>query len=1290
MIQMWWWLFLALCPVDAFVSNAQFSRDVYYNGKPTREVSVSFLATSLDSTGTFTLDSGCVGTIQVAPPVLNYVVQHIANVPRDVYSFQEVSCSVTSIDAYRDALAASGETLDVVLNYDADNSSIVPGNSSSAFRRRLLQTTPTDSPITSFAATSKLRSNMARESLDTTDRYFYGLVSGYTPLATPVARSGLLGVLNTLQGGSSISGYNGEAELFQRLADVEAKLVQRGQNTDAAVAYLTQFTVDAYNQQRTDYASQQTQLNGLLAAQNATQLAVGYLFNATLQNAKGLLNLTQRTSSAIEGILDYRVADRSIFQAWIDNNELKDLATALYFADAQQLPANYTPFVRNPGVAPNTSYLNGEGSRILLDTVTMSSVYRIAGTNQSSMWQAGRVYSSIFQNRFSTYVSSKTALLFDVDQMDSRFFLSLLGPPGCTPPYLNPGIGYVDLRYYGDILLNRYTYQQAFSSLVPCDMWIEAQFNNCYWSMNTGSGPTYSPSFRWTGDPGASFSPLCYNITNTDGYASQMLVDHTIITDINALDGLLNTNLCGGACFSQWNAPSCSAGNAYQQGGYYDQVDLMHFSSQKLQISGNTSARDCVVQNLCAQGGQLINPNPGVYFTPIPAYCAVPTNLSSASMSSVVDNYLALMVVGYTNIDIDISQIRLAKYGRLPGVETETVSNNLYVAPQYDSLGNLIYDGPATPLRCEKTSWNAYTNDVLPVYNFQVNVAGLVTNNVTVAITCPSSCNNTDQCYNMTSSVVQNIRSYDVGSFILDANFNVMGNVTLVSGSQIYDVPPDKLSVSPVIEARSFSPTYMLLPQDMESMPDWNTFVGISSRNVRYAAEYGTVSPQAYIQNIRYVATNPYNHLACDSYQLRNIPGSRFCTVLAHYILQVQGSAATLTPVQWTVSFDVTALSGRFYDTVDLSNGCPVVDLVPTATGALALQLQNDDTIPRQLSISYAPLNSTCSGICCQQGVQVLAQPRFVTTYLVPQCGWINLTLTVLAQQADMSYLSCFNASGQSLYASLQTAATALSINFFNPVNVTQIQNNAISDFYTATAYQTLIDFATSQSDASAESLATIAQLEARRDAFQQGILAAQRLAPVPATFPLNPGLLQQQVQGLLDGNVAIDNEILTVDLPYIAQLLDNLPKGSINPYTGKSCTLNPLTWLDCIEKGAEYFADVFLEAGDKGKDLLNDLFKLVNNDGCPEGFANLLHPVDALSCMADDLISLAIGIGIVLLVGCIAISCGPSILGFVGHKLMESGQRYKEKIEEAKKTQTKKTKKKKSYSQVNSDSEED
>ena len=544
-------------------------------------------------------------------------------------------------------------------------------------------------------------------------------------------------------------------------------------------------------------------------------------------------------------------------------------------------------------------------------------------------------------------------------------------------------------------------------------------------------------------------------------------------------------------------------------------------------------------------------------------------------------------------------------------------------------------------------------------------------------------CNNSDSCYDMRSSVVQHVQSYDTGAFILDSNFNVLGDLSVlqaaVNGSAAaqyaFDVPADKLSVSPVIESRSFSATYVYLPTTTTSMPSWDAFVALNPRNARYSAEYGAVSPQAYKQQLA-TAQAPLRAV-CSSNSSAAVPGSHFCTILENYQVNVNTATglATLSPVRWSVAFEITALSGQYFDTVDLSNHCPVVSLDPTASGALGLALQNDDTVPTQLLISYQPIDSVDSGIPCPSAccltdpVQLLAQPRFVTYFTIPRCGWVNLTITVYAKQLDGSNLACFNASGQSLYANLQTASTALGVNFFDSVNVTEVYANAMSNYYSQRAAEALLEFMQFVSDSSAQSLQAIAALRTSRDSYIQAIADAQQLAPVPTTYPINQTLLLQRVDELLtQNNTAIDNDVLYSDLPYIREQADSI-KDSDATIGGQECNVSPLTWVGCAQNAAGAVGNAFIRAGQAAGDAINALF---DDKSCPTGWENIVHPIDALSCLADDLVGIAIGIGVVLVVGLLVVCCAPNLIGFLGHKLNESAEKYREVQAEKEKQQAK------------------
>lgn len=1223
--------------IHAFTSTNLYSRQILFSGKPTTVVTAQYTATNFDNTGTFVLDSGCTGTITVFPPSYNYVVQQIGNVPTDVVSVEEISCSVIDIDAYRTNLEANGETLDLVFNYDGDNMTIINGTSPSAMRRRLLQLN--NDPdydvqadlIRAFAATSTVLSDESRLSLDAADAALYGVISTYIPVDfLPSDNPGLLGASNDQH----------LKNAQQRQIDVDKKLIQRGQNTDAAVQFLTQFVVDAYIQQ-------QTSLSQLFALQNETTLAVIYLFNALIQSLENQQSLNLYTGLAIQGLLDYRQADRSEFQAWINNNELKDLATALYFYDVAQLPAGYEPFVRHPGIAPNSTAL-GEFSadmRILIDTITTDTV---AFLNYNSAGPTYRI-AGVTQNSFTTYMSTEFALLFPSDQIDSRVLMGILGPAGCTPPALNSSVQYIDVTQWGSSIGWRSpTVDQTFNNSVTCDMWVEATFCECSWSCDQFHGQCLSelnPStitFTWensTGFQTGQNPPLAMfcNESLRAGVPDQLAQDPTltcssmIITTPSQLQSALNIDFCGQGIVNSVNVSYVGPFVSGTGNGVF-QIDLLFFFSYRLQLRGNTTVNDCALSNYYAATGG--------------SFALFPSGLASP-----VTNYMAITVAAFQYMQPTLARARLAKFGRLAGVETVTVPTNLYISTQFDSNGNVILDGSANPLRCEKSFWNAYSSTTIPVYNFVANSANLVTNNIQVAITCPP-CNNTDACYDITQNITQNVMTFNPGSFLLDSNFNVMGNLGQFDslGFTGYDVPTSQLSVSPIIESRSFSPTYILLPSDQTTMPDWNTFLSLQPRNIRYSAAYGGMSPQAYAQSM----VISQGHIACNSSATARIPGSHLCTILDAYTYTSQniGQQAAFSPHNWAVSFSVTVPSGQFFDTVDLANTCPLISLRPSASGSLFLVMQNDAVIATQVIVSYVPLDSNsgiaCPSACCNDGQTIQISPRFVAYFEIAACGFVNLSITVVSVQSNGDFLGCFNASGQSLNSQIVTAATALGVNFTNSFNFTQVYNNLLADFYVQSAYQAMLDYQVSLADTSARGQALIAQLTARRDAFQQQIADIQTLTGFTPTFPLNTTLLQETIQGLLDNNTAIDNEILTVDIPYMENELSKVTdKSDLGQFI-----------QEVVQGGKDALVglgDLLAAGGQAALDALKGLF---NGSDCT-GF------LGSVACWFNDLFSTLLTIAtivVAVIVGCCLLYyCGGPLLGFLGHKL-EHERKQREK----------------------------
>jgi hypothetical protein len=1255
---------LCLRAAFAFTSTNLYEREVIYNGKPTTVVTTTYLATNLDNTGTFSLDSGCTGVITVQAPTYHYVVQQIGNVPNDVVSVEEISCSVADIDAYRSNLEANGFTLDIVLNYDGDNETIVSGSNPSAMRRRLLQLQ--DDPdyddlaelIRSFAATSTEWSDESRQSLNSNDAWLYSMILSYTPVNVSFSTSTSAGA-GGLLGGISLLASNDQhlKNAVQRQIDVDRKLQQRGNNTDRAVQILTQFVIDAYIQQQTNL----TQLFGL---QNVTTAAVLYLFDAIIQVIQNEQNLNLYTGLAIQGLLDYREADRSIWQAWVDNNELKDLATALYFHDEAELPDGYEAFVRHVGIPPNASFVEGAGARLYIDTfITNSASYIYTPVGASTVIPQG--YAGIFQNTFTTYLATEFAILFPADQADSRFLLSVLGPAGCTPPELDLGISWVDVTQWGSSILSPYPIaNQSFpDNGTTCDVWVEATVCQCVWYSGLHNA---NITFQWQGVPGflsgniSSLSSICSNSANTEGASATFSCSSMIITTPTQLQSVLTLDLCGNQVY--WSGCIPYTGNCrsipFQDpysggapGTTVVPVNSVYFFSQQLQLGGS-----CVTSN-----GFCNTPN----INPMSEGQGVPSALAAPTL---LPNYLATIITAFPYMTTVLAQLRLAKFGRIAGVETVTVPTNLYISTQYDQAGNIIPDGSATPLRCEKTFWNAYTQSTIPVYSYSANSANLVTNNISVTITCPVCTNADSSCYNIsTSNVTQNVLTFDPGSFALDSSFVVLGDLSASSLSYVYDVPAAQLSVSPVIESRSFAPTYIFLPVTQAVMPDWNTFVALEGRNVRYSAAYGGVSPQAYKQA---VVPTQAGGLVCASNFTARVPGGHLCSIFAAYTPQINNGQGSFSAVRYQVQFSLTVPSGVFFDTVDITNRCPLITLQPKVTGAVGLIMINDDSMTTLVQVSYGP-NSDDTGVACPSAccttspITVQISAGLTGYYEIPQCGFVNLTVSVSSVQQDGSTYTCFTATGQSLYDQIITAATAAGVNYVQTVNYTQQYPNFLASFYDELAFQALLNYQEAVTNNSLASQQLILDLKAQRDYYQRQVLYYLTTFQFDVDFPLNTTLLYNQITALLSNNTAIDSQI-EMDLAYMQSEIDQVQ--------GQDPTCSPVLIITRLCGYQEPGSNT--DSSDNG--CPGDLWDALSNSFDP--FSSQPGVLNYLQCIMDDILTTVITIVIIIVVvvvvvGCV-ICCGPKCCGCcinccirswgsVGHQLEQARLKREELLKQ-------------------------
>ena len=126
--------------------------------------------------------------------------------------------------------------------------------------------------------------------------------------------------------------------------------------------------------------------------------------------------------------------------------------------------------------------------------------------------------------------------------------------------------------------------------------------------------------------------------------------------------------------------------------------------------------------------------------------------------------------------------------------------------------------------------------------------SALLSASVTVTLTCPT-CLDPNVCYGTTvQNITKNIQLVDVGSFALNSNFTVLGNPDTNSMTEIHDPPPSAMVVSAIIDSRSFTPFYVLLPARVTTTPNFTQFETYGERNSQYNAQFGKVNPQLYLE----------------------------------------------------------------------------------------------------------------------------------------------------------------------------------------------------------------------------------------------------------------------------------------------------------------------------------------------------------------------------------------------------------------------------------------------------------
>jgi hypothetical protein len=1326
-------LLLLPCAVSAFISTSITSRDVVINSLPTSLSTVTFVATNTDSQGTFNIGQ-CSALVVVQAPTFNFVTVPAGNVPRDVVPVTSYACVVTSVDDYRRLLESQGETLNLVYDSDGDLQSIIAGNSTQAdFRRRLLQVGGGGGPdaVTSFGASSKITSAVSRQSLSPEDALQLQLLNNYQRI-------------DQLQEQQIVAGVNVSRLTIDALnmtLDMIALLEQRGQNTDAAVSAIGSFAINAYNQLSFN-------ISQLYAAQNASNAATLALFNGLLAFIQTQQPLSYQTSQAIQGLLDLRVADKSEWQAWIDQDEIKDLATALYFNDLQQIPDTYVPFVRHPGVQPMGT-LVGPDSRVLIDEIDVNTVWGYQMGLTGSLFP----HTGIAAHRFKVYADTEYALTYDLSELDPRVFVSMLGPAGCIPPYQDlqysqmwfPSVGtrrnfpfaptfttgnqlvttftdyWMDYAQLGNGSISASTanrilyttngtasqnvyagYNQTFNfnaSAPTCDIWVDVTLCECsstpsslFLGFGSGQWANFS-SFRWSGyapflSGDQNLSAAC--AAQNPGY--NLWCINTIATDIDVLNHLLILDFCPYSLTPGVLSTSIS------------QLDPYYLTSYRTQLRAQT------LFGQYSNSSSTVTGCTGIAM--LPPFGNINSQISqirsgqiSPTMAAPLYHFLALLTAGFEFVQSDIAALRLKKFGRLAGVETTSIPTNLFTATQYDQFGNVVYDGAATPLYCQQAKWNAYATETLPVTNFQANAANLVTTNITVTLTCPP-CTDPDSCYAIPSvNITQDVQSISPGAFALNSNFLVLGDPNTWTMTELYDVPPEGLVISPVIESRSFTPLYSLLPVDVTTTPNFTVFETYGERNTFYSAQYGTVSPQAYVQTLL-VAPNGCSRCSPTG----RVAGAQWCSILDEFCYtysNATGLAQFQDSQDWNIRFSITMPSGLYYDTVDIGNECPLTTLRPVPGGGLFLVLQNDASVFTQVVVSWSPVNNSvgisCPSPCCNPNDQISISPRYVQYVEIPVCPFVELGISVQLVNPDLSTIQCFQANGTTLANQIQSASTVLGLNGINSFNYTEVYASEQAALLTQRAYEAILLYMEQQASSALVTQELLDDLTASRDRWQQQLVDIQVGTGFTPTIIINTTDLEMYIGGLLTNNTLIDADISAT----VIAARDVL--GVASNITDYILVLGQQVQeiLDEDEILLEEFKEAL--ANSESSVDWSSIFKYAPNlknlfdssDGeCPGGFfdalLNTFKPnspgiFDYLGCIMDDIITAVITILVVIIVLALIWYCGPSILGMIFNHMKKSAEEMERKDKEKGKPKYNKlTKKSKKNKEKSSDDEED
>lgn len=851
--------FVPSCVLSMVAINEQ-TRTALLNNKLTSFQTVTFVATELDHSGSFSIGE-CTATLYIPPPVLNYFMIVGGNIPAYTTAVLEDACTVANLTSYQEVLQSQGLELDLVYTDDGIVEYIselfnqtVPVEGGR--RRRLLQTagpgggaedavkwkacgnTQGTSQSCTFQSNAAGNGNggsaaaeyLAANALDADQLQLQQLLKNFVAIDWLMEYQ----ILNqTLINKLVINAMN----LTQ---DQIALLLQRNQNSDKAIEILLGGWIETYdqlaynvtelyfqtnmlqlytntsNQMILDYTNNQGNFNtGVYAFLNTTlQLItdIVIMFNQTTSGLyDGLINkiqddllLSEAIFGAIEGLRNLRQVDQAILTQYIEKNELHALQSALAYLDFDSLPPNFNAYWYNEGVRPlPNNLLNGPNTRVMMDAITVNWVHK---DPTSGVITVG-------SDLYYVYFSTNYALQFYAVTLDAAFLEYILegDNENCTLAYYDPTM---NLQFINNTRDNATGQNPNFI----CDMWIIMNTTFCSY--------TASGTFDWStqsafvnGDPQLYANIYCQ--TNNPVTNNFYLLRST--EDLN-------------------QALQVSYNNTYR---------TTYFSSFRLQSRMNTFPT-YQMNNLPLSGGGAPYGNSQLGL--------LEANLGGNVQPGFLAQFISILVASFPFMQGDISTLRMIKFGRTPGIDAVSIPSNIFNPTKYNPItGEIIYDADSTPTECIRSRWNAYSQQTLPLTNFIQNSATPLTTQVIVNLQCPPClANQTTVCYTITNeNITINVNSVTYIGAVPD-NFLTTGNVDSATMTEAYDPPFQQMITTPVIDARKNTISYILMPPDVQTSYTMDQFLSVAD-NIKYDPYSGGVSAQAFRVGLNYTTEGyPY------------------------------------------------------------------------------------------------------------------------------------------------------------------------------------------------------------------------------------------------------------------------------------------------------------------------------------------------------------------------------------------------------------------------------------------------